>query len=74
MHQLMGQTDGLGHSRLRWSRPKLVHVRFNSDSDRQPSKRDPALRAKNRLMQCNIFHTSLDHFLGARQRCLRIAL
>ncbi len=37
-----------GHSRPRWSRPRLVHVRFNSDSDRQPSKRDPALRAKNR--------------------------
>ena len=38
-------TSGVGHSRLRWSRPRLVHVRFNSDSDRQPSKRDPALRA-----------------------------
>jgi hypothetical protein len=25
-------------------KPRLVHVRFNSDSDRQPSKRDPALR------------------------------
>ncbi len=35
----------LGHSRLRWSRPRLVHVRFNSDSDRQPSNRDLALRA-----------------------------
>ena len=29
-------------------RPRLVHVRFNSDSDRQPSKRDPALRAMTR--------------------------
>jgi hypothetical protein len=35
----------LGHSRLRWSRPRLVHVRFNPDSDRQLSTRDPALRA-----------------------------
>ena len=35
----------MGHSRLRWSRPRLVHVRFTSDSDRQPSKRDPSLRA-----------------------------
>jgi hypothetical protein len=34
--------------RLRWSRPRLVHVRFNSDSDRQPSKCDPALRANRR--------------------------
>jgi len=38
-------TSESGHSRLRWSRPRLVHVRFNSDSDRQPSNRDPALRA-----------------------------
>jgi hypothetical protein len=38
-------TSAVGHSRLRWSRPRLVHVRFNPDSDRQPSKRDPALRA-----------------------------
>ncbi len=36
-----------GHSRLRWSRPRLVRVRFNSDSDRQPSKRDPPLRARH---------------------------
>ena len=36
--------SGQGHSRLRWSRPRLAHVRFNSDSDRQPSNRDPALR------------------------------
>jgi hypothetical protein len=36
------------HSRLRWSRPRLVHVRFTSDSDRQPSKRDPSLRARKR--------------------------
>jgi hypothetical protein len=35
----------MGHSRLRWSRPRLGPVRFNSDSDRQLSKRDPALRA-----------------------------
>ena len=35
----------MGHSRLRWSRPRLVHVRFSPDSDRQPSKRDSALRA-----------------------------
>jgi len=40
-------TSATGHSRLRWSRPRLVHVRFNSDSDRQPSKRDPALRANS---------------------------
>jgi hypothetical protein len=39
------QMPASGQSRLRWSRPRLVHVRFNSDSDRQPSKRDPALRA-----------------------------
>ena len=38
----------VGHSRLRWSRPRLVHVRFTSDSDRQPSKRDPSLRANKR--------------------------
>ena len=45
-HPLEWQLASLhGHSRLRWSRPRLVHVRFNSDSDRQPSKRDPALRA-----------------------------
>jgi hypothetical protein len=31
----------------------VVHVRFNSDSDRQPSKRDPSLRARKRLMRCN---------------------
>jgi hypothetical protein len=40
--------NSIGHSRLRWPRPRLVHVRFNSDSDRQPSKRDPALRANGR--------------------------
>ena len=37
----------------------LVHVRFDSNSDRQPSKRDPALRAITRLitrlMHCNKF-------------------
>ena len=48
------QNDVVGHSRPRWSRPRLVHVRFNPDSDRQPSKRDPALRAKKRLMHCNM--------------------
>ena len=32
------QTVEKGHSRLRRSRPRLVHVRFTSDSDRQPSK------------------------------------
>ncbi len=36
-------TSDPGHSRLRWSRPGIVHVPFNSDSDRQPSKRDLAL-------------------------------
>ena len=40
--------SAMGHSRLRWSRPRLAHVRFTSDSDHQPSKRDPALRATNR--------------------------
>jgi hypothetical protein len=62
-------TDAMGHSRLRWSRPRLVHVRFNSDSDRQPSKRDPALRAKigHRL-------SSFDHhyWLGLSWACARI--
>jgi len=24
----------MGHSRLRWSKPRLVHVRLNSDSDK----------------------------------------
>ena len=43
-----GRTIHVGHSRLRWSRPRLVHVRFTSDSDRQPSKRDPSLRANKR--------------------------
>jgi len=42
-----------GHERPRWSRPRFVHVRFGSDSDRDPSKRDPALRATSRLMHCN---------------------
>ena len=41
--------SALGHPRLRWSRPRLIHVRFNSENDRQPSKRDPALRAIERL-------------------------
>jgi len=25
------RSDVMGHSRLRWSRPKLIHVRFNSE-------------------------------------------
>jgi len=50
----------LGHSRLRWSAPRLVHVGFNSDSDRQPSKRDPALRAKSD--SANRLHSSAVTF------------
>ena len=47
-HPLEWQLASLhGHSRPRWSRPRLVHVRFASDSDRQPSKGDPALRANS---------------------------
>ena len=43
----------MGHSRLRWSRPRLVHVRFNSDSDRLPTNCDPSLRANSQLMHCS---------------------
>jgi hypothetical protein len=50
-------TSDMGHSRLRCSRPRLVHVRFASDSDRLPSKRDPALRATRR------------HSIGLAARC-----
>ena len=47
------RSDVVGHSRLRWSRPRLVHVRFTSDSDRQPSNRDPALWARSKLPHCD---------------------
>jgi hypothetical protein len=42
------KAGGFSQVRRAWSRPRLVHVRFDPDSDRQPSKRDPALRANNR--------------------------
>ncbi len=58
----------LGHSRLRWSRPRLVHVRFNSDSDRQPSKRDPALRARSELpRELASFDNELAAVFGLRR-------
>ncbi len=60
--------SALGHSRLRWSRPRLVHVRFNPDSERQPSKRDPALRAncgRERMQQMHVHNADLlDYFAG----------
>jgi hypothetical protein len=39
---------------------QALHVRFNSDSDRQPSKRDPALRAQEPTMQCCIFSQVIE--------------
>jgi hypothetical protein len=58
----------MGHSRLRWSRPRLVHVRFNSDSDRQPSRRDRALRATFRLPQRSKCYKVHGAFAGGIRR------
>jgi len=35
--------DAVGHSRPGWADSKSGNVRFCPESDRQPSKRDPAL-------------------------------
>ena len=60
----------LGHSRLRWSRPRVVHVSFTSESDSQPGKiRPPSLRAimgPTALQQDLLRRTTL---LRCPQRC-----
>jgi len=63
--------SALDHSRLRWSRPRLVHVRFNSDSDRQPSKRDRALRARSESKRSLFQHRGFDRIDRRGGRCRR---
>ena len=71
LEQLMSQK---GHSRLGWSRPRLVHVRFTSDSDRQPSKRDPALRAITELMRCSKFGIALQRIGDLGDLCAQLVI
>ena len=59
-----------GHSRLRRSRPRLAHVRFNSDSDRQPSKRQFGAKGRSptSILVCTSICRVGGHYVVSRQR------
>jgi hypothetical protein len=44
---------------LSWSRPRLLHVRFNFDNNRQPSKADSCTAAKSGTRKENLVPTGL---------------
>ena len=61
-------TSGVGHSRLRWSRPRLAHVRFNSDSDRQPSKRETVAMGQTATYAVQRIADLFDHLVGENEQ------